>query len=365
MRNLYWDVVKGSGVFLVLFCHTGMVLNPYLQMYLLSLFFFVAGYFYNFKYNAEPCRYIARKLENLWLPTVRYAMVFLLLHNVLLYAGFYTDRQLTEGISILNNNAYPVYELKDFIWRAFRCTALLELEELPSALWFLPMMFFDLLILCCSLNLYDKVKKYSKLLASLAVAAIWCGIYLSGTLLIRTGMNLDWHMQVGMVLLAPVVTGLAYRRWQDKIPGKSFLPAAGLCFIVAVYHVTGIHVELSQNQIISPVIFPLVTTAGFAFHLGMSHLCMKSEMLVRFFALVGKHGLFIIATHFFAFRLVSLLLIKMHNLPMEWLPAFPCIGFPIQHGTWWIFYVAGGVLIPVIMAEAGNYIWRNICSLSK
>lgn len=363
MRDAYWDVVKGLGILLVLLGHTGMFLTPYLYMYHVPLFFFVAGYFYNEKYSGQPFAYIGRKVEALWYPSARYLLFFVVVHNLLLEAGFYSGQPVEGGVSSIGNNLYGMYGIQDFILHGFRNVLMLELEELPSALWFIPMMFFDLIFLCAGLHMRERLSAFCGRGAWLVPAAFWLLLYLAGARLLREGIFLELHLHTGMVLTVSVVSGWLYRRFRNAIPCKALLSIAGLAGIILVYRLTGSHVELSRGEIISPAVFPAVTLLGIAFHLGVSRLLAGIEPVAALLSMLGRHSLFIIAFHFLGFRLVSLLLIHLHSLPPGWLPAFPCMGYPILHGSWWLLYVAGGIFVPLLILRMFHGLKKEFCRI--
>lgn len=67
----------------------------------------------------------------------------------------------------------------------------------------------------------------------------------------------------------------------------------------------------------------------------------------RLFVYMGNHTLTILTWHFLCFKIVSLLIIKLYNLPIEHLAEFPVIQ-PCASEGWWVAYVLVGVLIPIV-----------------
>jgi fucose 4-O-acetylase-like acetyltransferase len=64
---------------------------------------------------------------------------------------------------------------------------------------------------------------------------------------------------------------------------------------------------------------------------------------------IGRNSLMIMATHFVAFKLVSLAIVHAEGLQLYRLAEFPVIG---GHGEWWTAYALVGVLVPTAVKFA-------------
>lgn len=81
-----------------------------------------------------------------------------------------------------------------------------------------------------------------------------------------------------------------------------------------------------------------------------------SDNLKRLLLFIGENTLIILTFHFFAFKLVSLCIIAMHELPIEELAYFPII--PKYGESWWPMYSLVGIGIPLAVKWIINQI-RN------
>ena len=61
---------------------------------------------------------------------------------------------------------------------------------------------------------------------------------------------------------------------------------------------------------------------------------------------IGNHTMAILVWHFLCFKLVSLLIIYIYQLPIQRLAEFPVIADYALHG-WWLVYMVIGVIIPL------------------
>jgi fucose 4-O-acetylase-like acetyltransferase len=65
---------------------------------------------------------------------------------------------------------------------------------------------------------------------------------------------------------------------------------------------------------------------------------------------IGQHTITILTFHFVAFKLISLIIIRLHHLPVQQLSQFPVIDENSGGGWWWIGYTLAGIIIPLLPA---------------
>lgn len=70
---------------------------------------------------------------------------------------------------------------------------------------------------------------------------------------------------------------------------------------------------------------------------------------------VGNHTLTILTWHFLCFKIVSLIIVVVYNLPIERLAEFPAIGEYTNRG-WFVLYTIVGIGLPLLM----TYLWGNL-----
>ena len=85
-------------------------------------------------------------------------------------------------------------------------------------------------------------------------------------------------------------------------------------------------------------------------------LVCRASLLRTFLVFTGRHTFEVLTWHFSCFKLVSLLLILLQRLPVEYLAWFPVIstkalqgaGIPLSWTLYWWFYLLVGAGIPLI-----------------
>lgn len=81
-----------------------------------------------------------------------------------------------------------------------------------------------------------------------------------------------------------------------------------------------------------------------------SHIAQSDNRVKRMLVYVGNNTLTLLTWHFLSFKLVSLVLILTHQLPIARLAEFPVIKEYSTKG-WFILYFVIGVLIPLALSK--------------
>ena len=91
--NPTFAIMKGIAIISVVFghCPPNSFVSNFVNQYHLSVFFFVAGYFFKEKYLDSLRMYIVRRIKSLYMPFVSFCLAFLLLHNLFYQVGFYSE----------------------------------------------------------------------------------------------------------------------------------------------------------------------------------------------------------------------------------------------------------------------------------
>ena len=83
-RDSTLDVLKGIGIILVVIGHSNCpkLLDDYIFSFHMPLFFIASGYFFNKKCLENKKQYFFKKVQGVYLPFLKWSVIFLLLHNV-------------------------------------------------------------------------------------------------------------------------------------------------------------------------------------------------------------------------------------------------------------------------------------------
>ena len=113
LRNDAVSIAKGIAIILMVMAHTQCPfwLWSYIHMFHMPLFFFFSGYCFKATYLDDPYSFCKRRIRGLYLPYVKWGLVFLLLHNVFFYLNIYNKEYGFRG------EVSHLYNIKEFLWK--------------------------------------------------------------------------------------------------------------------------------------------------------------------------------------------------------------------------------------------------------
>lgn len=102
----------------------------------MPLFFFVSGYCFKDKYLNDVRQFSINKVKGLYVPFVKWSLLFLVLHNVFFHLNIYNDVCGWKGVVSL------LYGWKDVVKNVAKIVlAMNETEQLLGGYWFLKELF--------------------------------------------------------------------------------------------------------------------------------------------------------------------------------------------------------------------------------
>lgn len=124
-RDVSLDFVRGMGMILVVLGHTLAVYTDFIYLFHVPVFFIVSGALFKSTGNVRADLY--KKWMRLYIPNLKYGIIFLLLHNAFVSWGIY--------------DAANSYETRDYL-KATAKILCFGNEEMGGAMWFLRSLFF-------------------------------------------------------------------------------------------------------------------------------------------------------------------------------------------------------------------------------
>ena len=117
-------------------CH---ILMPEILAFHMPLFFFMSGYCFKEKYLSPPppIIFINKRIWGLYMPYIKWSLLFLLLHNIFYYLNIYNDEYGFRGeVSYL-------YTLREYAKRCVQIVIGLHgHEQLLGGYWFIPQLLY-------------------------------------------------------------------------------------------------------------------------------------------------------------------------------------------------------------------------------
>jgi fucose 4-O-acetylase-like acetyltransferase len=334
------SVVKALGIIFIVAGHAAIntAFCRFLYLFHVTIFFFVAGYFFNDNYINSPIKFISSKIKRLYIPWLIYGIVFVLLHNFFLKHNFilynFNSRKYFEpySLEIIGNKILNV--LTFFRWK----------EPLLAPMWFLFGLFSGLMVFYVVTFAIKKFKlKKPEFFRSISIIVISAVGFLGAA----------FHPRFGIFYKAFVISGIIYlgKLYSLNESGIKVHPAGGLLslIILIVATVLKYDVNVGGMKFGNPLFFMIVSCAGFYFTLSIADLiARKPNLFSRALNIIGENTLTIMALHYLAFKFVNLLQIAIYNYPVKYLAYYPVI--PFKTAYWWVAYTIVGIIVPLLLA---------------
>lgn len=139
MKNDAISILKAFGIIFMVMCHAGCpkLVDDFIYMFHMPLFFIASGYCFKEIYLQDNRTFIMHRVKGLYLPFVKWSLIFLVLHNVFFYLNIY------NGLFGFRGEVSYLYAWQDFAKDALHIvTRMTDNAQLLGGYWFLREMFF-------------------------------------------------------------------------------------------------------------------------------------------------------------------------------------------------------------------------------
>lgn len=346
MRNDSISILKGFGILLMVVVHAGcpMFMHNFILMFHMPLFFIASGYCFKEKYLQDNRTFIIKRIKGLYLPFIKWSLLFLALHNIFFYLNIY------NGTYGFNGEVSHLYEWKDFAKDAlYIVTKMTNNAQLLGGYWFLREMFWGTIL---SLFLMKYIRSIK-----------WC-IVVMLTLSILTAL-LDKHVPyfgIGSLTFLSASFFIAGRKMHEILSQYALIKLpnwkVNVCFILIV-GIGSIWMPTNMLKYTTWQILPyfVCAVAGTWLFFNISIiLANRQSCLKKFMVFVGDNTMPILTWHFLCFKIVSLMIIGIYGLPIERLAEFPIIR---EYSFYWILYFIVGTGVPIVISFSYKQIRRK------
>lgn len=337
-RNQYIDILKGIGIASIVLGHScayifknNVPMGPFVYTYHLMIFMFIIGYMFNCdKFESDKNYkyiYIGKQIIKMLSLYFLYNLVFVLAHNS------FVKLHMIDA---------EVYQFKDMIKYIFAGIQFISHEKLLGAMWFIPMMLFAKIIF---IILYSK-NIFNHRMANIISIGLLTGT-IGSLLSINDGFFL-YFIQVSFIAVSFISLGIIYKKYEKNISNFvtnwSWMPSAIIIFIILKQYTTTI--DLSNNQLINPLIFYVLSLLGIYFCLSLAKTINNFKTSSNLFTTLGENSFHIMAMH--------LLIIKILDIGYAYLKGIKDYAlvskFPYAFSDkLWPLYFILGVIIPVLI----------------
>lgn len=348
LRFEWIDIVKAFAIILVVLGHINyaypiyrLIPVPYIYSWHIRVFFLVGGFFLFEDKLMKPYSFIKNKAKRLYLPLLYIYIPATLLHNILIDIGVY-DLTIKYGGSCVMR-----LEGLNFFFQIVKTILFAGHEPIVGAMWFVYVLFLALIWISISYYIASKITNKSVdstrrtasiiILAGAIASSFMINIW--GIEIPRVSQTLQaaWLIFVGMVVMQQIRLTFDNRF-------VFILCAIGLYSIAVLRSL--VHMDGNETEIIS-----LTISSVFALYV-FSYIAKKCRgMLGMVLSFIGRESFYIMAFHFIAFKICSLLLNMIgYSMNIAQLSATSSNLFIL------IFYLVGGVFIPIGII----CVWRKL-----
>ena len=349
MRNLAMSIAKGIAIILMVAGHAEApeLITNFIYTFHMPLFFIAAGYFFSRKNVDNPWDFCARRFRGLYLPMVKWSVVFLLLHNLWHHFGILNETygNWTGGVT----HPYTWHVAADRLVRIFTSMSGYD-DFMAGAFWF----FRGLLVASILFLVFYKLLDRSGRLSHTAIAAIIClGALAFTAFRIVNGLKITTLPAGGMREVWGLFffgIGVLFRRYEEQMPRHwSFCLVAFLLLCGAAWmHLSGMNNTGRLRDLWS---LPLTGSLGFLMVYGVSKIIAQLDnAFSRLLVFIGDNTLYIFIFHIISFKVVSLLKIWYYDLEFGQIGCHMVIHYN-HTDFFWVLYTIAGTALPLLVLQ--------------
>lgn len=262
----------------------------------------------------------------MYLPYVKWSLIFLVLHNILVSFKIYGEK---IGISF--------YDTIYFIKQASSIAIMRSTEVLTRPLWFFESLFVSLLIFYTILKITQNFK-YTKIYLLVTSVSI-CYV---GYILNEKNISLPFNLQREMTVQFLITLGYVFKNKCKNIGVTNNWAIIALCFVSLCFLGSFGTIDILYCNICNPLFLTICTFIGFIMMHGLSS---KLTYTRKAFTYIGNNTIPILALHYTSFKLVSLIKIYCTGLPITMLSSHPVI--KQDNEVWGWIYAIVGISLPL------------------
>lgn len=339
------SIAKGLAIIAMVIGHAEGpgLLTTFIYTWHMPLFFIAAGYFFSNKALDNPWDFVSKRFKKLYLPFVKWSLLFLVLHNIWFHLGI-----LNEQYGNWTGGTTHPYTLKMALQRVILIFSSMSGydEFMAGAFWFFRGLLVSSILF---LIIYKILRKRLNPDISILIILVACIAFVA----IRVCLNLKltyypnggWRETWGIFFFS---IGTLFRRYEDRIPSNwiTILLGFGIMILAGWFHLSGMNNSGTLRDLWS---LPLtgcigfITVYSFSRRVAMGILGAKiSKSLIY----IGINTMPIFVFHIIAYKLVSLIKIWWYGLDFAQIGCHMVIHYN-STDIFWVFYTIAGVGVPL------------------
>lgn len=336
MKDESVTIAKGIGIILMVIGHSGLDGYPtrLIYMFHMPLFFFLSGFCFKKSYIFAPRKFIMRRIKSIYVPFVKYSLLFLVLHNV--FVIFY----IYDNMLSLKETLVKIAHIVLSLWSG---------EPLLGGFWFLKSLFWGSILFYIVQYITKFKQKY---------------IYNGGVILLCLGLLCNWFKfkipviginDTDIIASLFMLIGSAFKNRSVEFSKKLIIASVVLLFIGAFFwyqQMIYLKYKIMVPYVITGVIGSFITLI----------FSRKIQKLGGYFSktlvFIGNNSLHILIWHFLSFKFVTFFIVILFNLSITSMTTFPVLNEYASQG-WWLLYVIVGIAFPLVLVNIKSLIFKK------
>lgn len=341
-KIVFMSYMKAFGIIYLLLGHSASPFaGNFVNLFFLQMFFFISGYFYKDEYTLTPGLFFIKRVKSLYIPFVLYCSAFLACNNLFLKLNIY-DESMRMTYS---------HMLRDL----FYILILYPSQPMATAMWFISVLFMTNILFCtvsCFVNYL--VRQNHEYVRALSIFMI----YMIGYYLSIEGVRLLSFADISLVAVLFYYLGYLYHKHETRIPNKLLIALLSL-LVLSISTQYGF-IEMFRRKYVNPFFLLACGLSGIYFNLYISK-ALAGKQSIKIINYIGNNTFTILALHFIAFKIASLILIYYKNLSINVLSDFPMINGVDKY--WWWFYFLAGLILPLTYKYTCEMVLKKLAKL--
>ena len=355
-RNTIISISKAIAIILMVIGHAESpdVLHRFLYEFHMPLFFAASGYFFSVKYLDDEMSFIKKRFKGLYVPFVKWSVIFLLLHNLMFDIGIMNEVYGNEQGGV--THPYTWHQIEQNLWNIV--TAMGGYDQfLNGAFWFFRALLVASILYLIIYKGLDVLAGKTRLKDNPMTRTLWIPLCVCVIILLicawktSEGLKVITLVQGGYRDLMGVFffgCGFLFRQWQHKYRVTWWTT---LLFAVIVWWFSqnlwaNMNWRSTFTQFLS-LPFPALCGCLMVYNIS-SWLDKYDGKLKRFLVFCGDNTLPIFVFHIISFKLVSLVKIAYYGLDPRQIGCHMVIHDHAQEDCFWILYTIAGVGVPLL-----------------
>ncbi len=362
-RDTAISICKGLAIILMVVGHAEApgLLSSFIYEFHMPLFFITAGYFFSVKYIHDEGTFVKRRLQGLYVPFVKWALFFLIIHNWMFDLGILNETYGNASGGVTHPYSWP--RIMQNVWTIVFSMGAYD-EFLAGAFWFFRGLLVAsiLYLICyklaatlfarwCAWRHTDAPSPADNRRVALGIGVAVClFLFLLASWKTYSGIKIVTLVQRGdrdIIGCFFFSVGFLLRFCLKRLPQWWGLTAvyAAIVVIFAKFWPSAMLVKESFSKFVTllpPAFFGFLMTYNIS-----SRIDRHDGWLKRFLIYAGDNTLCVFVFHILAFKVVSLIKIWYYDLDYLQIGCHMVIHEHSQEDCFWIIYSIVGVGLPL------------------